>query len=229
MNTKTLSKFRFQFITNETTRFSHIQAAQQALLGGCKWIQLRVKLNNPASSIKTIDALAETAYELKKICNEYKAKLIINDYVEICQEIKAFGVHLGKNDIPVGAARKILGDKYIIGGTANTFEDISNLLDSGADYIGLGPLRFTETKENLSPILGFSGLEDILSRLTKEMKKVHIVAIGGIITNDILHLLHSGVTGVAVSGDILRSENPKEKSEEILEIIENFVERHYDL
>ena len=74
----------------------------------------------------------------------------------------ADGVHLGKNDMSPSDARKILGNGYIIGGTANTLDDIERLIKEGVDYIGLGPFRYTETKKNLSPILGIDGYKKIL-------------------------------------------------------------------
>ena len=73
------------------------------------------------------------------------------------------GVHLGKKDMPIDQARQILGEAFIIGGTANTFEDVVQHYRAGADYLGIGPFRFTTTKKNLSPVLGLEGYSSILS------------------------------------------------------------------
>ena len=86
-------------------------------------------------------------------------------HVELVKKIHADGVHLGKKDMPVAEARKMLGKDFIIGGTANTFEDVKMHYEAGADYIGCGPFRFTTTKKNLSPILGLEGYRSIVSQM----------------------------------------------------------------
>lgn len=106
-------------------------------------------------AVETVRQLAE---ELKKACENRHALLIIDDYVEVAREVKADGVHLGKNDMPIEEARKLLGEGFIIGGTANTFEDVKRHYEAGADYLGIGPFRFTTTKKNLSPVLGLEGI-----------------------------------------------------------------------
>ena len=140
-----------QFITHKNERYGYVDGARMALLGGCRWIQLRMK-------DATDDEARPLAVEIKKLCKEYGAKFIIDDRVSLVKEIGADGVHLGKNDMPVDEARRVLGTDYIIGGTANTFEDIERLARQGADYIGCGPFRFTTTKKNLSPVLGLEGI-----------------------------------------------------------------------
>ena len=190
-----------QFITNKTDRYSHIDGAKLALEGGCKWIQLRMK-NYPKSEI------IEVAKEINKLCKQYNAILIIDDYPDIAMEVKADGVHLGKNDMNPIEARNLMGEEYIIGGTANSFEDIQRLIAANVDYIGLGPYRFTKTKEKLSPILGIKGYEDIINKCKEHNYKTPIVAIGGIEIEDIPSLVKMGVNGVAISGYILNSENP---------------------
>lgn len=190
-----------QFITNETEKYNHIEGAKLALEGGCKWIQLRMK-NYPKSEI------IEVAKEINKLCKQYNAILIIDDYPDIAMEVKADGVHLGKNDMNSIEARNLMGEEYIIGGTANSFEDIQRLLIANVDYIGLGPYRFTKTKEKLSPILGIKGYENIINKCKEHNYKTPIVAIGGIEIEDIPSLVKMGVNGVVISGYILNNENP---------------------
>ena len=91
------------------------------------------------------------AAEVQKLCNDYDAIFMIDDHVELVKEIRADGVHLGKNDMPVAEARRILGEEYIIGGTANTYEDIKKHWLAGVNYIGCGPFSYTTTKQKLSP------------------------------------------------------------------------------
>lgn len=201
-----------QFITHKTDSISYLQSAELVLKGGCKWVQLRMK---EAST----EEIKETAVKMQKLCKLYKATFIIDDHVVIAREIGADGVHLGKNDLPVSEARKITGDSFIIGGTANTFEDIEILIEAGADYIGLGPFRFTETKKNLSPILGIDGYRSIMEKCRKKGITIPIVAIGGITAHDISSIMEAGINGIALSGTILRSPSPVEETANILNII----------
>lgn len=127
-------------------------------------------------------------------------------------------MHLGKHDMPVAEARRLLGNGFIIGGTANTFDDVKMHYEAGADYIGCGPFRFTTTKKNLSPILGLEGYRRIVSQMKEAGINLPIVAIGGITREDIPAILQTGITGVALSGTILRADNPAEETRRILAI-----------
>ena len=199
-----------QFITHYTERYSHLDSVRIALEGGCRWIQLRMKEASP----KDILPIAKEAMSL---CRKYDATFIIDDFVELAKQIGADGVHLGKNDMPIAEARKILGQDFIIGGTANTFEDVQMLYKAEANYIGCGPFRFTTTKKNLSPILGLEGYQQIISLMKEHKISLPLVAIGGITKKDIPSLMQTGISGIALSGSILRSENPIEEMKEIIQ------------
>lgn len=198
-----------QFITHETEQFSYREGAFMALEAGCKWIQLRMK----DVAIETVRQLAE---ELKKACENHHALLIIDDYVEVAREVKADGVHLGKNDMPIEEARKILGEGFIIGGTANTFEDVKRHYEAGADYLGIGPFRFTTTKKNLSPVLGLEGYRNIKQQMIEAGIILPTVAIGGITVEDIPAILATGIEGIAMSGAILQAHDPDAEIKRIL-------------
>jgi thiamine-phosphate pyrophosphorylase len=189
-----------QFITNYQSKLSHIEQVQKAIEGGVKWIQYRPK----DVSSEEIEFEAEQIIE---ICKSNEIKIIINDNVSIAHKLNADGVHLGKNDMEVAQARKVLGNEKIIGGTANNFEDIKALIEKGVDYVGLGPFRFTNTKKNLSPIIGIEGYEKIISQLQAENLQIPIVAIGGIGVEDIKSILNTGIDGIAVSSLISESGN----------------------
>lgn len=192
-----------QFITHQTDSISYKESALLALDGGCKWIQLRMK--------GATDGEAEPiALELLDECHKRGATFILDDRVELCKKIGADGVHLGKNDMPVNEARELLGHDFIIGGTANTFDDIKRLRALSADYIGCGPFRFTRTKENLAPVIGLDGYRSIIEQMRQELVRIPVCAIGGIELADVPALLNAGVQGVAVSGAILRADNPAE-------------------
>lgn len=203
---------RFQFVTHTTDKYSYADGARLALEGGCRWIQLRAK-NLSDEEILPI------AHEVQWMCREYGATFIIDDRVEMVKRLNADGVHLGKSDMPVDEARKILGQSFIIGGTANNIEDVRLHYSRGADYIGCGPFRFTSTKANLSPILGLDGYSRIIRAMDDEAIRIPIVAIGGIRPTDVEAILNTGVTGVAVSGSILNADSPPDTARNILNII----------
>ena len=190
-----------QFITHETGSISDVEGARMALEGGCKWIQLRMK---DASD----DEVRQAAAEIQPMCKEHEAVFLLDDRVELAKELHADGVHLGKNDMPIDEARRILGEEYIIGGTANTFEDIQRIAAQGADYIGCGPFRFTTTKKNLAPVLGIEGYRDIIAKMRNAGINIPMVAIGGITPDNIDEILATGVQGIAVSGTVLNADDP---------------------
>lgn len=202
-------KHQVQFISHHNERYGYLDSVRIALLGGCRWIQLRIKN-------ATDDEVRPIAIEAQRLCREAGATFIIDDRVELVRELRADGVHLGKNDMPIAAARQLLGPGFIIGGTANTFADVKAISEAGGDYVGCGPFRFTTTKEKLSPILGLDGYRHIVSRMQTEGICIPIVAIGGIEADDIQPILATGVTGIALSGAVLRADNPVEKMKEIV-------------
>jgi thiamine-phosphate pyrophosphorylase len=197
------------FIAHQTERYSYLQSVEIALAGGCRQIQLRMK----EAKLRDVEA---TAHLAKKLCENFGAELYINDHVEICKNVRAAGVHLGKADMPPREARRILRKDFIIGGTANTFEDIQRLNSEGADYIGLGPFRFTATKKNLSPTIGLSGYRRIMEQCKEHGVKLPVFAIGGIAASDIPDILGTGASGIALSSAILQAQNPVEEAKRIM-------------
>lgn len=198
-----------QFITHSNNRYGYVDGARLALEGGCRWVQLRMK---EATEVEFMAAAAE----IGRLCKEHGATFVLDDHVEWVEKTGADGVHLGKNDMPIDEARKILGCDKIIGGTANTFEDVERLYRQGADYIGCGPFRFTTTKKNLSPVLGLEGYQHIVDQMKSHGINLPIVAIGGILESDIKSILATEVSGIAVSGGILNAENPAEEMQRFL-------------
>lgn len=203
---------QLQFISHHTARYDHLQGIELALQGGCRWIQLRMK-NTPAVTVE------ETACQALTLCRSYGAVLIINDRPEICLASGAAGVHLGKNDMTVDEARTMLGPRAIIGSTANTFEDLERLAAQGADYIGLGPFRFTATKEGLSPVLGLEGYRKIGQQCRQCDITLPVVAIGGITPGDIPALIETGINGVAISSGILNAPDPAAQTRRFLGLL----------
>ena len=189
-----------QFITHTNERYDYMDGVQMALEGGCRWIQLRMKDASEETFLKT----AETT---RVLCKQYDAVFILDDHVEWVEKIGADGVHLGKDDMPIDKARQLLGKDKIIGGTANTFEDVKRIFLAGADYIGCGPFRYTTTKKKLSPVLGLDGYRQIISQMKTLGINLPVIAIGGILLSDVADIMTTGVSGIAVSGGILTANN----------------------
>lgn len=200
------------YITQDVPGKSHWQLAEAACKGGVRWVQLRVKN-------KSEEEWLNIALKTRDVCKKYGSTFIVNDNVEIAKASKADGVHLGKTDTDPAAARIILGDHVIIGGTANTFDDIVNLINKRVDYIGLGPYRFTATKEKLSPILGLEGFRRVINQCALKNFSTPVIAIGGILKVDIEQLLQTGVHGVAVASGIGLTPNIEKAANEFVELL----------
>lgn len=202
-----------QFITHKNKRFGYLEGAMLALKGGCKWVQLRMKEASDSDFL----ALGK---KISTLCKAYGATFIVDDRVEMVKYLNADGVHLGKNDMPIEEARSILSsDKIIIGGTANTFDDIKKLYKEGVNYIGCGPFRYTQTKEQLAPILGIEGYKKLLREMKEENINLPIIAIGGIQRSDIAELSEIGLDGIAISSTILCADNPIKEMKSIIQLI----------
>lgn len=204
-----------QFITHYTDTIDYVESARLALEGGCRWIQLRMK-------DATDDDFRRAGRAVRELCTQHGARFILDDRVHLVAELGADGVHLGKNDMPIDEARRILGPDAIIGGTANTFEDIVMHVDRGADYIGCGPFRHTTTKARLAPILGLEGYREITRRMQLPRSEGGLggifptVAIGGITADDIPAILATGIPGIALSGTVLRAADPAAEMRRLL-------------
>ncbi|GAA3727388.1 thiamine phosphate synthase [Flavobacterium ginsengisoli] len=194
---------KLQYISQGETIEKQLYNIHQALDAGCNWVQMRFKNQTQKDAFTLAEAV-------KPLCEKYTANFIVNDDLHLTKEIDADGIHLGLTDTKIDEARAFLGTAKVIGGTANTFEDIENHVKNGCDYIGLGPFRFTNTKEKLSPILGLSGYFDILQKLKKDKLEIPVYAIGGITLRDVNPLMETGIHGIAISGIITESDE-KEK------------------
>ncbi len=188
---------KLHYISQGNSSKEHLENIQNACTSGAELVQLRLKNISEKKILKV-------AKEAREITSHFQTRLIINDYYKIAKEIKADGVHLGKTDTCPTIARKHLYTWQIIGGTANTLQDCETLIDKEIDYIGLGPYRFTTTKDNLSPVLGLNGYTLITETLKTETP---IIGIGGITIEDVTAILNTGISGVAVSGEITRNFN----------------------
>lgn len=202
---------KLQYISQGSTPEIHIHNIESVLQAGVKLVQLRLKNISDEQYV-------DYAIKVKTLCNKYNANLIINDNPIVAKACDADALHLGLDDMNILEARKIVSNK-IIGGTANTFEHIQQRCSEEVDYIGLGPYRFTKTKEKLSPILGIEGYQNIILQMKKSNLSTPIYAIGGIELQDIESIIYTGVYGIAVSGLLTYAENKEHLVNEINKIL----------
>ena len=212
-----------QFITHYTDRYTYFDSARMALEGGCRWIQLRMKDASP-------EEVEREALRVQDLCRQYGATFIIDDHVELVEKLHADGVHLGKKDMPIAEARRILGPDFIIGGTfhhrrySKYFRGRADTLRSGSRLHRVRTVPIYHNKEKPKPGIGAGRLSG--HRFTHERSghqpahpgiNLPIVAIGGITFEDIPAIMQTGVSGIALSGSILRADDPIEETKRIVE------------
>jgi thiamine-phosphate pyrophosphorylase len=177
-------------------KYSHYQIAQFAVKGGADVIQLRDK------TLSTSE-LIQTAIKIAALCRMHNVTFLINDRVDVALVADADGVHLGKEDIPIKEARKLLGKNKIVGGTAHTLTEAKKCEKDGADYIGYGHIYPTKTKYKPEKPKGTEQLKLIVSKIG-----IPVIAIGGISPENIEDVMATGVHGAAVVGSVLKSSKP---------------------
>lgn len=200
---------RLHFITKDHSELSHTDLCRIACEAGVPLVQYRNK-NCSEEQFK------REAAECRTITRLNGAQLIINDRLDVALEVEADGVHLGLNDLNTARAREQAGKDFVIGGTANTYEDALQHYRNGVNYVGVGPFRFTTTKKELSPVLGEEGYAVLVQRLKANEIELPVIAIGGIVLEDIAGILATGVHGIAVSGVIADAEHPTKEIEQLL-------------
>jgi len=188
---------KLYYITQPIAGLTYSQQVEQVCQGGVRLIQLRIK------NISEEEYMA-IVLDVKLVTDRYQATLIVNDNITIACAANASGVHVGLHDISPPKARKLLLPRMLLGGTANTFERIQEIYPY-VDYIGLGPFRFTTTKQNLSPILGIEGYSRIMQQMREQGMTKPVYAIGGIEPEDICSILETGVHGIALSSTIAKA------------------------
>lgn len=197
-----------QFITNENCGVEPSRQILDAIEGGCRWIQIRLK---NASD----DDIRNLFFEIRDKAKETLTTVIINDRVELARSLASegvAGVHVGREDMSASEAREKLGPDAIIGVTAHSFEEVKEFKGLDIDYIGVGPFAPTDTKKNLAPILGLEGIAEIALLAKDAGMEVPLVAVGGVKIEDVKPLLEVGANGIAVSGAIACAADIKEET-----------------
>jgi thiamine-phosphate pyrophosphorylase len=181
-----------------------VETVEKAIKGGAKIVQLREK----QSSGEEILRLAE---ELLKLTRKYNVPLIINDYLELARDIGAEGVHLGQHDTSLAEARKVLGNRAIIGVSCySSIERGIEAHEEGADYLAFGTPFFTPTKPDRQPT-SF----EILKEARRAIPEIPIFAIGGITPQNVASILETGVDGIAVITSVFGSSDPEKVSRQL--------------
>lgn len=186
-----------------------LDCVREALDGGVTLVQYRAKTASSA------EMYAE-ALQLKALCDSFKVPLIINDRLDIAMAVGAAGVHLGQDDLPCAAARKILGEDYIIGVSAHNPAEAKAALQSGADYLGCGAVFGTATKADVKK-LGTEGLTAICRE-----KGLPVVGIGGVTADNYREVRVAGADGAAIVSGILAQPDIRTTVRAIARVSEEF-------
>ena len=184
-----------------------VDCARQSLAGGARIIQLRDKLHEK-------ETLIPIALQIKDLCKKSDALFIINDYLDLALAVDSDGLHLGQSDLPLAVARKALHVDKIIGRSTHSIEQALLAVEEGADYIGVGSIFSTNTKENAN-IIGI----DVL-RTVRQAVSVPIVAIGGINKNNIIQVKQAGADSAAVISAVFSEDTIKNAVGQMVKEIE---------
>ena len=188
------------------TKLSHAHQVEKLIEGGAEFIQLREKYASPKD-------FYEFAKQALTIARRQNVKIIINDRVDIALSLKADGVHLGQDDLPPEHARKILGEKSIIGFSTHTLEQAIAAVNLPIDYLAIGPVFATQTKETPENIVGIEGIK----RVREAIADFPLIAIGGITSENFRDILQAGANSVSVISNLLSN------AEKITEKIKKFL------
>lgn len=192
MHVERVRQFPIMCLTQDALPLDHVEQTRRLCAAGARWVQLRMK-GGPSG------VWLATAREVVAVCRAHGALCIVNDSVDIALASAADGVHLGQRDLGWHEARRRLGSHRILGGTVNNLHDAARAVASCClDYVGVGPLRFTTTKQNLAPVLGIDGVREVIAALGQLPAWV----IGGVRAEDLPDVQATGAAGVAVSSSL---------------------------
>jgi thiamine-phosphate pyrophosphorylase len=201
-------KFTEKFLCVITgIRSDPVSTAESALSAGAGMIQLRHKS-------ATGSELYAWAVRIQELCSQYGSAFIVNDRIDIALAMHADGVHLGQNDLPASVARSLLGPATIIGVSVSNYAEAQRAADQGADYIGVGHIFLTVSKQKINPPIGLHTLREITARIS-----LPVVAIGGIDEKNAEEVLRAGASGIAVISAVSDAENPLLAARRFVELI----------
>lgn len=192
---------------------SLLSVMEASLKGGATAIQLRDKESGK-------QALIEKARALQQLAQRYQIPFIMNDHLDVALAVNADGVHVGQGDFPLTEARKLLGKNKVIGISTHTKEEATEAEQQGADYIGVGPVFGTSSKDDTEKEIGVDGLKEIVGHVS-----IPTVAIGGIKLNNASSVAVTGVSGLAVISEVITSDHIEDTCSRFTEILTETRER----
>jgi thiamine-phosphate pyrophosphorylase len=183
---------RLHVITDTTlqARYSAAELAELAIAGGADTIQYRSKATD-------MHVLIAEASAVRDVCARHGVTCLINDRVDVCLAVDADGVHLGREDMPIGIARRLLGDGRVIGGTVRSLAQLREAEGLGADYVGLGPIFTTSSKSVAVAPLGLDVIGDV-----SRAALIPVISIAGITLGNASSVIAAGAHGIAVIGAV---------------------------
>ncbi|MGV3510080.1 MAG: thiamine phosphate synthase [Sphingobacteriaceae bacterium] len=200
---------KLHYLTQDLDNRSHVEQAQIACEAGCKWVQYRCFTKND-------DELLKEIHQIASICDDWGATLIVTDHIHLIDKGDIQGVHIEDMQADFKSVREQIGEEKTLGASAHTFEDILRIAESGVvDYVGCGPFNVTDTKPNAYSLLGVEGYKSITDKMEEANIKIPLLAVGGVKTEDVEHLMQAGVYGIAVSAAVNKSDNPAQAFKEI--------------
>ncbi len=185
-----------------------LETIEKAIKGGVTAVQYRFK-------DKTTREMYEELLRVRELTRRYGVDLVVNDRVDLALAVEADGVHVGKEDLPPEAVRKVVGDKLYIGYTANSLEELKRAQELPVDYIGFGSIYPTNTKENYK-LVGLEALKEAV-----RISQKPIVCIGGIMPYRVAEVVKAGCRNLAISAGILGFEDVEKAASEIKRAYKN--------
>ncbi|MER3396496.1 MAG: thiamine phosphate synthase [Acidimicrobiia bacterium] len=202
---------RLHVIVGDHTALDPVELASAALAGGAHVIQVRLKNASDREAFAVVSTIVE-------LCRAKSRRCVVDDRVDVALAAEADGVHLGADDLPVPAVRRVAGRDFIIGATARDAHTARRLESQGATYLGVGPCFETKSKAGLPPPIGLAGLAEVCKSV-----RIPVVAIGGISVENIASVLESGAHGVAVISAVSDASDPKDATQRLLKAIIGWV------
>lgn len=210
MNRRTLTDYLRLYLVVGSGDTSHglLETVEAALLGGVTAVQFREKSGTDLQIVRK-------AEQLRELCADHDAAFFINDRIDLALASGANGVHLGVDDLPIPAARRLSPANFWIGFSPDTDTGARSARLEGADYLGVGPVFGTGSKADAGPAIGLGMLKRRVA-----VSGLPTIGIGGIDAGNAASVIRAGATGIAVMSAILRAEDPRTAARELREAVD---------
>ncbi|TSB46704.1 thiamine phosphate synthase [Alkalicoccobacillus porphyridii] len=209
-----MKDFRLYAITGEEFHPGRelVEVMEQAILGGVDIIQLRDKKSSKKNVLKK-------AQQLRELTSKHNVTFIVNDHLDVAMAVGADGIHVGQDDLPLAETRKVVGPDMIIGISTHHIDEAKAAEAGGADYIGVGPIFPTKSKEDVVDPVTTSYIAQI-----EEDISIPYVAIGGIKRHNLKQVMEAGAKRVCMITEIVAAEDVKARCEEIIGLMQEYEE-----